>query len=297
MIGTTRLILIALISTLLITGCKTRRAVEKSPLFPLSENALLELVDYNSFQYESMSSKLSVYSSTPDQKGSFKVNMRMEKDSVIWMSITPALGIEAVRVLIEPDSLMYINKIKNQYFTGGYSSIDTLLQYATKFEFLENLLVGNPVEIEPDEKYTTIVDDLFYVLQTKVKRKLKKAVDIAIKPNKKDSIYGDIVKQKKFEKATEKLSDEDLIVKRYYIRASDFRISRVNIDDLQYGRSVEISYSNFETHNGTPLPLNIDIRVTTNTDTSIIEIEHSRIKVNESQSYPFKIPGSYEPIR
>jgi len=286
-----------LIGALLITSCKTRRAVEKSPLFPLSENALLELVDYNSFQYKSLSSKLSVYSSSPNQSGSFKVNMRMEKDSVIWMSITPALGIEAVRVLIQPDSLKYINKMKDQYFTGDYGAVDSLLQYSTKFEFLENLLVGNAVEIEPDEKYTTLVDDLFYVLQTKVKRKLKKAVDITIKPNKKDSIYGDVLKPKKFEKATEKLSDEELIVKRYYIRASDFRISRVNIDDLQYGRSVEISYSNFETHNGIPLPLNVDIKVTTNTDTSIIEIEHSRIKINESQNYPFKIPGSYEPIR
>ena len=150
-----------LIATLFIVSCKTRRAVERSPLFPLSENAIIDLVDQNSFQYHTYSSKLAVSADTPDQKGSFKVN--------IWMSVTPALGIEAVRVLIQPDTLMFINKMKNQYFAGGYSSIDSLLQYATKFEFLENLLVGNAVEIEPGEKYNSVVDNLYYVLQTKVK--------------------------------------------------------------------------------------------------------------------------------
>lgn len=291
---TTLLLFIA--ATLTIMSCKTKRAVEKSPLFPLSENALLDLVEQNSFEYKSFSSKLSVSADMPAQKGSFKVNMRMQKDSAIWMSVTPALGIEAVRVLIEPDTLMFINKMKDQYFAGGYSAIDSLLQYATKFEFLENLLVGNAVEIESNEKYNSVVDELYYVLQTKVKRKVKKAIETSIKPNKRDSIYGEILKPKKFDKATEKLDDQDLIVKRYYIRASDFKISRVNIDDLQYGRFVEISYSNFEDFDGQVLPLKISITIRTPTEKSNIVIEHSRMKVNESQSYPFKIPSSYEPI-
>lgn len=283
-------------TALSVMSCKTRRAVEKSPLFPLSESALLDLVDQNAFEYKSLSSKLSVSANTPAQKGSFKVNMRMQKDSVIWMSVTPALGIEAVRVFIQPDTLMFINKMKDQYFAGGYSSIDTLLQYATKFEFLENLLVGNAVEIEPNEKYNSVVHELYYVLQTKVKRKVKKAVETSIKPSKRDSVYGEVLKPKKFDKVAEKLDDQDLIVKRYYIRASDFRISRVNIDDLLYGRFVEISYSNFESFEGQVLPLKISIDVRTSTETSNIVIEHSRMKINESQSYPFKIPSSYEPI-
>ena len=52
-------VLLICASVLALTGCKTRRAVEKSPLFPLSENALLDLVAQNSFDYKSFSSKLS----------------------------------------------------------------------------------------------------------------------------------------------------------------------------------------------------------------------------------------------
>lgn len=293
----TRIFIILCTALFAFSSCKTRRALEVSPLFPLNENALLYLVDQGSFDYTSFSSKLSVYSSSPHQSGSFKVNLRMQKDTAIWMSITPALGIEAVRVLIEPDSLMYINKMKNQYFAGSYDEIDSLLQYATQFAFLENLLVGNPVEIEPDEKYVTLVDELYYVLQTKVKRKLKKSVDMSVRHTLKDSLYRDVVKPKKFERATEKFDDTDLIVKRYYIRASDFRISRVNIDDLQYGRSIQIKYSKFEIIDGHSFPLKIDISVRTPDETSVVEIEHSRIKINEPQTYPFKIPDSYKVIR
>ncbi len=291
-----KFLFLVFLSCALMAGCKVKRAVEKSPLMPLNENALLELVAMNSVAYRTLSGKLSVSASTPDQNGSFKVNLRMGEDSAIWMSITPALGIEAVRILIEPDSLQFINKIKNQYFTGSYNSIDSLLKYTTKFQFIENLLVGNAVEIEPNEKYTSIVDNLYYVLQTKVKRKLKKAVDVQIKPNKRDSLYGDVVKEKKYKKAIVKLNEDDLIVKRYYIRASDFRIARVNIDDLLYKRSVQISYDNFVTYDGMKIPMSIDIQVTTPTETSRIEMQYSRIKLNEAQGYPFKIPSSYKAI-
>lgn len=291
-----KFLFLVFISFALLAGCKVRRTVEKSPLLQLNENALLELIDMNSFSYTTLSGKMSVSASTPDQKGSFKVNLRMGKDSAIWMSITPALGIEAMRILIEPDSLRFINKMKNQYFAGDYNSIDSLLQYTTKFEFIENLLVGNAVEIEPNEKYISIVDNLYYVLQTKVKRKLKRAVNVAIKPNKKDSLYGDVLKEKKYKKAIEKFDEDDLIVKRYYIRASDFRIARINIDDLLYKRSVQISYDDFQTYNGMKIPMSIDIQVTTPTETSRIEMQYSRIKINEAQGYPFKIPSSYKAI-
>lgn len=293
---TVKITAVVLLALVFLNGCKVRRAVEKSPLIPLSENALLDLVAQKSFTYETLSGKLAVTARTPAQNGSFKVNLRMGKDSVIWLSLTPALGIEAMRIMIEPDSLMFINKMKNLYFAGSYNAIDSLVLYSTRFEFMENLLVGNPVEIDPSEKYTSLVDDLYYVLQTKVKRKLKKAVDVQLKPNKSDSIYGDIIKDKKYQKAKEKLDEEDLIVKRYYIRASDFRVARVNIDDLYYKRFVQITYGDFQEFEGMIIPLAIDIDVNTPGDNSHIEMRYSRIKLNEPQSYPFKIPSDYKPI-
>lgn len=291
-----KIILFLLVVLVGLNGCKLRRVVEKSPLVSLSANDLLKLVSRNKFSYNTLSGKMAVTASTPHHSGSFKVNLRLGKDSAIWMSLTPALGIEAMRILIEPDSLTFINKLKDLYFKGDYNTIDSLVRYSTKFEFLENLLVGNPVEIDPKENYTATVDGLNYVLQTKVKRKLKKAVDVAIKPNRRDSIYGDILKKKKYQKAKEKLKEDDLIVKRYYIRPSDYKIARVNIDDLLYKSSIEIVYTDFKEYGGMKIPMTIAIEVATPKERSQIEMHYSRIKLNEPQRYPFKIPASYKPI-
>ena len=35
------------------------------------------------------------------RSGSFTLNVRVARDSVIWMSISPALGVEAARILLE----------------------------------------------------------------------------------------------------------------------------------------------------------------------------------------------------
>jgi len=292
-------IALCLVVLLAIGGCKTKRVTQKSPLVNVSSNFILDQVIQSEFEFTSLNAKLSVDLDAPNQNNSFKINMRARSDSLIWMSITPALGIEAARLLIQPDTLKYIDKLKKEYFVGDYSLLDSVFRYETKFLFMENLLIGNPVELLPEEKYTATVEGLNYVLQTKVKRKIKKAFDISRKDMVEDTLYTDldVVKEKKFEKAVDKLSEDDLIIKRYYVRASDFRISRTIIDDVLYKRTIVINYDNYQLLDGIPFPGKISITASTPTETTRFEIEYSRVRTNETQGYPFKIPSKYEPLQ
>jgi len=297
-----RLIKFLAISFFIITalsGCKTKRVTQKSPLVNVSSNFILDQVVQSEFEFGTINAKLQASVDAPNQKNSFKINMRAQSDSLIWMSITPALGIEAARLLIQPDTLKYIDKLKNQYFIGDYSLLDSVFRYETRFSFMENLLIGNPVELLPEEKYSAYVEGLNYVLQTKVKRKIKKAFDISKGDMVEDTLYTDldVVKEKKYEKAIDKLSEEDLIIKRYYVRADDFRISRTIIDDVLYKRTIVIKYDDYEDLDGVPFPRKISITATTPTETTRFDLEYSRIRTNENQGYPFKIPSKYEPLR
>jgi len=282
-----------------LSGCKTKRVTQKSPLVNVSSNFILDQVIQSEFEFKTINAKLHVDVDAPNQKNSFKINMRSKSDSLIWMSITPALGIEAARLLIQPDTLKYIDKLKKEYFIGDYSLLDTVFRYETQFSFMENLLIGNPVELLPQEKYSASVEGLNYVLQTKVKRKIKKALDLNKKDMVEDSLYTemDVVKERKFEKAVDKLSEEDLIIKRYYVRASDFRISSTIIDDVLYKRTIVIDYNEFEDVDGIPFPMKVSITATTPEETTRFDIEYSRIRTNENQGYPFKIPSKYEPLQ
>src|SRR6188508_2658119 len=49
-----------------------------------------------------------------DGKKSYKdlnVTLRMKKDSIIWVSVNALLGIEAIRAIITPDTVVVANKI------------------------------------------------------------------------------------------------------------------------------------------------------------------------------------------
>lgn len=278
-------------------SCKTRRAIEQSPLVNLNGNVILEQIEANTFKFETLSGKLSANVETATMNGSFKINLRSAHDSTLWMSLTPALGIEAARVLIQHDTLQYLNKLKKQSFSGNFDAIDTVLYYHTGYNFIENLLVGNPVDIQPGEKYSAGVEDLYYVIQTKVKRKVRKAMDVRLKKASDDTLSMEVVKEKQFNKATEKYGDEDLILKRYFVRADDFRVVKAYIDDLLYKRAIRIEYADFMDVNGTSFPHTINIEVSTPTESAKFKLQYSRVKINEPQTYPFKIPSSYSPIR
>ncbi len=278
-----------------LAGCKVKRITEKSPLLSIGDNALRVLVEDQKFEFETISAKLDITGKTGKQDNSFKANMRIRKDSAIWLSITPALGIEAVRVLIDSDSLKYIDKINNQYYRGNFTILDSLLDYPGKFEFITNLLVGNPVEIDQNEKYSSSVDGLYYLLYTKNKRKIRKSAERSFQ--KRDSLKIDTSKERRLQKNIEKYSEDDLIIKRYYIRPGDFRVEKTVIEDILMDRTLQIDYSNFEQLDGKSFPMQIKIVIQSPGETTRFELTYTRIKLNEPQTFPFKVPEKYARIR
>jgi hypothetical protein len=281
-----------------LSGCKTKRVLTKSPLLPLNEKAIIAQLEATLFKFETLNAKLSVNAETEKENRSFKVNMRVASDSAIWMSITPALGIEAARAMVTTDSLKFIDKLSDKFYLGDYRALDSLFGYEAQYDFLENLLVGNPIQILEGEKYQSVVDDLYYVIQTKNPRKVRKAVDLTFKPSMEDSlqIETEIVKKKKLEKAVEKLEEEDLVIKRFYVRADNFRVEKVIIEDLLTERSFRVEYGDFMDVGGQAFAHEIDIYINTPKESGKFELSYSRVRLNESQSYPFKVPSKYEPL-
>jgi hypothetical protein len=288
-------ILLVLALSAAIAGCRVKRVTERSPLVPLSDHALRVLLEEQRYDFETLSGKLNMTASANGQNNSFKANLRVRKDSALWLSLTPALGIEAARVLIDRDSVKYVDKINNQYYIGNYSFLDSILDYPAEFSFLTNLLVGNAVEIEKDEKYISTVDGLNYVLTTKNKRKVRKSVSQVVTGR--DSISLLVSRERALQRAIVKFSDDDLIIKRYYMRPGDFRVERTMIEDLLMQRSLRVSYSAFEEVDGKAFPMRIVIDIITPGETSRFELAYTRVKINEPQTFPFKVPEKYSRIR
>src|SRR5918993_935414 len=69
-------------------------------------------LDSNRIDFKTFSAKVKVdFEGKDGKKSDFNANIRLIKDSVMWISINALLGIEAFRVLITPDSVKVMNKV------------------------------------------------------------------------------------------------------------------------------------------------------------------------------------------
>ena len=104
--------------------------------------------NYFAYQWFSAKAKISVV----DNKGSteFGANIRAKKDSAIWVSITPALGIEVARVLMTADSVRVIDRINKKYYAYGYDVFSQYTSVPFDLSMLENVMAGLPVYFNPD---------------------------------------------------------------------------------------------------------------------------------------------------
>ena len=68
--------------------------------------------------------------------------LRMRKDSVIWISVSALLGLEAARIMLTPDTLKVINRLNSSYFVGEVSALSKQYNIPLTFDELQNALLG-----------------------------------------------------------------------------------------------------------------------------------------------------------
>ncbi len=79
---------------------------------------------------------------------SLNANIRIKKDSIIWVSLSAFLGIEVARGLITPDSMVLINRIENEYEAMNYKELSKKFNFDIDYSLIQAMLIGNmPREI------------------------------------------------------------------------------------------------------------------------------------------------------
>ncbi len=94
-------------------------------------------------EFEYLSSKAKIDYVSKNNSVSATANIRIQKDSVIWISLSPGLGIEAARVLVTIDSLVLIDKINKVYFNYNYDTLSKKLDFHLNYALIESVIVGN----------------------------------------------------------------------------------------------------------------------------------------------------------
>ena len=154
-------ILSVLIISLIITACHTakhaQRAVAAQPSVTQSPAEKIKPVDSTSIIKDTITSLLNMpvnfttfYGkakadfNSERASGNATVYIRMQKDSVIWISVTGPLNIEGARVLITKDSLKIINKLESTVQLSSIQHLRQITRLPFSFSDFQNVILGKP---------------------------------------------------------------------------------------------------------------------------------------------------------
>ncbi len=281
-------LLYSLILLFVMFSCKAPSTLITEKLKPVSTNRLIRNVENSAFDFKSFGIKrISCSYETPDEKASFRAELKLLKDSFILVSLSK-LNVPVGRLLLTPDSIKMVNYFNKSYLLKDYSFLDRFTGADLDFYMVQSVLANDIFSYREDEKendfkeFVSYADSGLYVLQSLKNRKLDK-----------------IFKKKKDEKVDrylKKLNEEDLVVQYLYIDPLTYKIRKVFLDDKSNGKKLVIDFSDFQSIDNQLYPGDIAINFTGAERFLKIKLKLSKFSTAYDPSVNFRIPDKYKQI-
>ena len=287
------------------SGCFVKKELAKKKIIPdKSSEVVFEELKKNELQFDWLSLKADAKAVVDEKSNSFKVNIRIRKDSLIWISVSSIMGVEAARAEITPDTIKIMDKINSVYYISDIDSLSEKFDVDADFETLQSLLVGNSIDLKDTGNLQISVQKGDYLLSTFKKRKLKRLIRKNEKLEKKGeklekkSNANDVErKNDKYEKKSEKIEKEeekyDMILQSLWVDAELFKITRISINDLKTNYTLIAEYGGFALEKNQQVAHLANFHSESKKNMKMA-LEYSKITFNIPQSVPFNIPEKYE---
>jgi hypothetical protein len=156
---------------------------------------------FNTFDFTYLTAKGRLVFVNNGRDVNTNADIRMKKDSAIWISLRPGLGIEAARILITTDSVRIVDKLNNDFLGFTFDSLSKRLDIPVDFQLIQNTLLGNlpydlgqATPISEGEQYLlrkqqANVDVIGYVGKQTARMEKLSLKDMTA-PNRLDAVYG-----------------------------------------------------------------------------------------------------------
>lgn len=145
-----------IILSILVIGCGEKL----TNIFHRDQNFIK--IDQIDFDYLSAKMKIDF---DGEKRLSGIANLRMQKDSVIWISLSPGLGVEIARILITQDSVAIIDKFNKKYIKTDFERLSKKFSFDINYRLVESILLGNLVIPRSIEKLTKLEQSYQYEQQ------------------------------------------------------------------------------------------------------------------------------------
>ncbi len=142
---------------LLLFGCKAKKQLVRvnNPI-TTTDSAVVAKPDNNKTEklaaiqsrqinFNTFSGKARTHLEIDDKGYDVTINIRIQKNKQIWVSITAIAGIEVARAVITPDSIKIINKLQSVYLKKPFSYVYQYTGKQISYKTVEAIVVGNAV--------------------------------------------------------------------------------------------------------------------------------------------------------
>ncbi|MDB5199748.1 MAG: hypothetical protein JWO92_1711 [Chitinophagaceae bacterium] len=219
-------------------------------------NDLVGTLIRNRINFKTFSAKIKVeYEDTKGKQPDVNAFVRMQKDSIIWISINATfLSIEAFRILITKDHVTILNKLQKQVEEHPFSFIESIAKIPLDFKTLQDLIVGNPVFLGDKVVAYKVTEN--HILLSTIGKYFKNLLTLS---------------------------------------TTDNLIERSKLDDLDVtlNRTGDLTYGDYENKSGVFFSTYREITVAEKTKVDI-KLNFKQYDFNTELSYPFSVPKNYK---
>ncbi len=259
-------------SLFLFYSCTTQKKIIKAPIKEEGTDYLFLKLKQNELKYNWFSAKFSAEYRNKDNKNSFSGQIRIRKDSLIWLSFSAVIGIEIFRMKITQDSVEFINRINDTYFSGDYAYVNNFLNSNIDYDILQSFLTGNDLSFYENGKFRASVDNGIYRLSTANRSKLRKFV----------------------KSSTDSLN---ILIQNIWIDPETFKILQADVKEIRDpNNKLQADYSSFDHIGNQYFPKEMTFNITAANNIRV-EVSLSKIVTDVPQQFPFKIPQSYRQVK
>lgn len=256
---------------LLGTSCRSSRTTQRT-----KGKGNLPKVSYSELQSKRVkigtggqliSIKSKVHFKTAKMSDSFKMHVRMKKDSVIWISAT-FYRVEVARFIFTPDSVKMLDRKNSKFYIGDYTFIQN--KYSVPFDFngLQAVLLGEQFEMENYSKVRVTNAKGMYLLSGIGQSEFKKK-------------NGEVkVRQQQYS---------------VWFDPESYLVQRSKIVEQRSKKSFSAKYIEWAQIEDIHVPKLTEYEIR-DTEQMSFNADYLKVSLPEKLSYPFSVSSKYEPL-
>ena len=273
-------------------ACKSKEVVvTQEPLKERTQAFLTRNIEKNKFEFDWLGMKLDAEFTSGEEQQGFKATVRMRKDSAVSVSVSPALGIEVLRLLVDKDSLKMVSDIPGDkyVFLGSVNQLTELAKIDLDLSTLQDLLIGNPIGLSREEgRMKSGIEKLdveYYTLVSRLSRRVRRA-----------SEDQDSLTNRDGRRVPKRLEDNDWISSKFWIESDLYKVVKCELTDIRTKRMVQINYSEFDEEDPSHYPHKCNIQIDDVKGKTVLDFKIVRLNTQNHYDFSFDYDKDY-PIK